>query len=458
MSSRNVDSYTSDNLLQRPDTSTGIYGDNVEVIVTIAGNRWHVVEGEVNTSKYKESDALKMLVVPDKDDNPNALIFTGNNITVDVKTSSIRGAIDFDRNIMNDDRESARIFTGKVGQAIDMGDGAFAIKAFTAEVDLITTTVPLGRGFAPGSVGTLVSVILDTANAKIDTDIEYNIDFRTKDTPYGATNYRAHPIAEEIQDTIIEDEYEPMSAAKLLEFIGRKSNTIWWFDSRNVLQFGTTKTSNHKLSFVTDSSAGKQTPPYNGVRVIGDSVASQQGWESRNMISAEYAVSVATLEDIGTPEDVAIFTYRDDSIKTQEQADNVAKQLLSDLQEQQAEGTVTIVGYPLVKKYDIIEMPDSFGNAKFETVPPAQYAVSAVTHKFGSDGYTTEIECAGVVGRYSGPRWEQIAPDEEGGELKTELQDQDASTQRNTELPNGGLLTQDGELPQGPDRSSGAGL
>ncbi len=455
---RDVDSYTSDNLLKRPGTSTGIYGDDVDVIITIGVNKWRVIDGEVNTSKYKESDALKMIVIPDNNDNPGALVFPGNKITVDVKTSSIRGAVDFDRNIMNRDRESARIFTGTIANAIDLGDGAFVIKAFTAEVDLIRTEIPLGRSIDPSSTKELVSIIFNKVNQELSENIEFNIDFDQRDVPYGATHYRSHPIADEINETVIEDEYDPISAAKMLEFIGRKTNSIWWVDSRNVVQFGTTKTSNHKLSFVTDSSAGKQTPPYNGVRVIGDGIASQEGWETKDMISAKFAVSVETLEDIGVPE-ALIFEYRDDSIKTQEQADNAAKQLLTDLQEQQAEGTVTIVGYPLVKKYDIIEMPDSFGNTKldFLTVPPAQYAVSAVTHKFGSDGYTTEIECAGVVGRYSGPTWEQIAPEEEGGELRTELENQNQNVSRDPEAPNSGLLPEDEETP-GIDRSSGTTL
>jgi len=448
MSARQPVDYTTDNLLKRPGGTTGIYSDDVTVIVTIAGNQWYVVEGEVNTSNYKQSDALKMKVVRDKEDNPNALIFPGNDIAVDIFSSSVQGLDDGNRNMVNPGNESVRIFTGKVATAIDMGDQSFDIKAFTSEVDLIATKVPLASEL-PTKLTKLVELIIKSVNAEIDTDIEFNVDIESYGTKYGMSLLRSHPVADEINDTLTADEYKPTSAAKLLEFIGRKTNATWWFDSRNVFQFGNTKTTNHKLTFVTDTTAGKSTPPYNAVKVIGDNIASRQGWDSRNMISEEFAVSEETLDTIGTPESIATFVYRDDSIKTQQQADNTAKQILDELQTQQAEGSVTVVGYPLVKKFDVIEMPDSFGNAKFETVAPAQYAVSGVTHRFSpSDGYVTEIECAGIVGRYSGPQFEITAPTEEGGETQIELVNEGDEATRDETLPNDGLPPQEDTPPR----------
>lgn len=98
------------------------------------------------------------------------------------------------------------------------------------------------------------------------------------------------------------------------------------------------------------------------------------------------------------------FEYRNLEVSNDEQAESVVQKVAEDLAEQQADGTVTVVGFPEVVPLDGILMPQSINPEKEnynENQPMGgrAYNVYKVIHRLNADdGFVTKIHVAGVVG------------------------------------------------------------
>ena len=143
----------------------------------------------------------------------------------------------------------------------------------------------------------------------------------------------------------------------------------------------------HELEYVMEASAGKLTPPYQRVVVTGsmsgDVPPERQHLQSKNPIRG---VAKSESYSPGDP----TFTYRDELLTTQSNADKAAKAILAQLESQQTGGWVEVVGHPLIRPNDAIQMPDHMGGA--------QYMVADVEHTVDSqNGFTTRIGCNGLL-------------------------------------------------------------
>lgn len=419
-----------------------VYDQDLVVDVTIGDNKWLIVDGKINRSRYNETDTVQCIAVPSRD-NPDAEPIEEQEIVVKLgPRSSV--STDGNRDMVNGDELLVTVFTGYVTNVFDFGDGSWEIEAVNYMLDLKTTNVYISTD-EPVRISKLVEEVIEDVRISGGVDIEYNIDlrpsFQMPPSPFGFSRFGSFGIVRDNTDVLTSKEYTRVKAAEVLDRLSEMANAAWWIDVNNRLQFGPTDTAGHKLSWVTETSAGKQTPPYKSVKVIGDNIVSQTGWERSQMLSESTGLSQGQLQRFGV-EDEEIgtgglvpptFVYKSEAIKTRKEAQNVRDRVLDELQQQQAGGHVTVVGRPMIDILDVIEMPDSFArtsNSPLEestTLEPAQYKVQAVEHRInGSDGFITKIECGGLADRYKGPVYEY----QDGSIiLSTEDPDDDEETQ-----------------------------
>jgi len=396
-----------------------VYDQDIETEILVGESEWRAVNMTIERSRYNEIDTVKMVSVPDPDENPEAVPVEGQDFVVRLgPRSSVTK--EGERDIVDDDL-LVTAYSGYVSNVFDFGDGSWQIEAVNYLRELKTTNVYFSvEDYVKKSQ--VVKEIIKYVNRVENIDLAYEVDLSgSSETPYGTDRFHASDDADSDTDGLIAREFTGETAAEILDHISEASNATWWVDSRNTVYFGPTKTAKHKLSWVTETSAGKQTPPYKSVKVIGDNIVSNEGWNKAQMLSESTGFSERTLEGLGVENELVgsggltppTYTYRNEGIKTQEEAENVANRLLNELQQQQSGGNVTIVGRPMIDILDVIEMPDSFARTSTspeedaEFIPAAQYFVQKVTHTLnGRDGFTTKIECAGIAGRYEGPVYE----------------------------------------------------
>jgi hypothetical protein len=130
--------------------------------------------------------------------------------------------------------------------------------------------------------------------------------------------------------------------------------------------------------------------PYTRVRVYASSTISSTsdvrtgGRQARRLISSEPVV--ATVGD----DDGVTYTARPASVQTYQQAENYAKNLLREFQEQRGQGEIVSLGREEVRPFDVVELPP------LEDAPA--YIVAELEHVVSnSEGFVTRIKPGRVV-------------------------------------------------------------
>lgn len=321
------------------------------------------------------------------------------------------------------------IYSGFVGEVKEYEEWtlAFKVKCFNSLRQLKTTAVDIGtdEDFVMAS-DMLENVILPRSEIT-----KYNIDLDSLPT-IALSN--KHIKDQGSFDTPIQFEQDQAQAATLVDRLARHTNSLWWFDGKGTFRFGDPDTEVFKLSYVKDSSAGKTTPPYQSVKVIGSGSASQLpgGWRAGRLIPKRPVKAIRTLENVmnmdtrhqlqhATDDKIdrqemdeqladayrvkqgdliePVFVFRDKSIKTQREANAIANMLINELIQQTRQGWVEIMGWERIEPFDVIEMPDFMGGE--------QYLVQGVEHTLDtSNGYITKVETGGLVHGGDISEWE----------------------------------------------------
>lgn len=256
-----------------------------------------------------------------------------------------------------------RVFTGSLTDPQTAGDGRTTLKAYDAARDLKRAT--LTQTFEEARLNSIAAAAF--ASARVD----YNLDLDESRTSAEYTDERCDKIVQKVAD------------------LGKG---VWVVDPTNTIQItddiGQLSTS-HQLESVIDVSAGKATSAYQSVQVWGASPASAGagdrtgGRQAMHLLASEPVSASVGIDD-------PTYTYVDDDIRTEEQAQNVADRIYLELKTQQKGGWIDIVGDPTIRPYDTVQLPEQLGG---ET-----YLVSGVTHRLGVDnGFTTRIECGGLI-------------------------------------------------------------
>jgi len=255
------------------------------------------------------------------------------------------------------------IFAGTLTDPQTTGDGRTKLQAYDAARDLKQAT--LTQTFDEARIGSIAAAAFAQAR------VGYDLGLPEERTSAEYTDKRCDVIVQKMADM---------------------GNAVWVVDPTGTIQITQdigALTTEHELESVIDTSAGKATPAYQSVRVYGSSPASagasdRVGGQSAMHLLASAPVSATAGE--GEP----TYTYTDDDIRTEQQAQNVADRIQQELQAQQQGGWIDIVGDPTIRPYDTVTLPESLGGA--------QYLVSGVRHRLGiSNGFTTRIRCGGVI-------------------------------------------------------------
>jgi len=210
------------------------------------------------------------------------------------------------------------------------------------------------------------------------------------------------------------------TAAELLDQIATLTESTYWFDKEGTFIFGPPDISEYSLRYITETTAGITTPPYQSVKVIGTGVASEEGFTATNQITEEPIIKRANLTPISQSGDGSssngsaiqtdpsvlrepTYTYKSADLVTDQQVQSAVNEIATKIYEQQKTGEITVVGFPEVTLDDVLVMPDTDN----QPMGGEDYAVTKITHRINnSDGFTTKIQVTAPFvnsGLYSAP-------------------------------------------------------
>lgn len=351
-----------------------VVADEVNARVNIDGVNYELIEMTTDINRYTEVDKVSPVVVDRNfEDEPS------HNDPAQVWINGVK------------------IFEGWVNQVKYKEDGSFELMLLNDLFYTKNRNVTLSITDEQTPLSDVVATICE------EVGVDYNVDltWETQDDDGNAVDFNT-----QIEET-------ESKASKVLDKLAKKSNSDWWFDNNNVLQFGLPNSEVHEVEYIINSDAADKLPPYRGVVVVGDSSVSEYGWNASKLESQfPLITSIGIAFDEGKGEwffvDKALepsFTLKDKQIRTKKEAEFTANKLAEELLKQVKSGTVEFVATQRnndaeIDALDIIEVPDYFGGEK--------YFVGRINHSVSSsDGYTITVECEGLVpGRYGVDRIE----------------------------------------------------
>ena len=410
---------------------TRVYNDNIQTTLKINGDPWFIIEASVERSRPKTPDFVDMVITPDPNETIDKLPqpihkLIGSSFTLDVD-NELYSARD------TDSSEVTRLFTGSLANISPTGQNTFEAIAYNeahqpldVALDgqggsLINQTMelpipkepfellPPGQRTVSGTRLVRASRVLEKIVEELELD---DVDIQLQS---GGVD-KIDDGKTRADDRLIEFKERKIRISDALERVKKLTNSEYWFDRYGTFHFGVPEPTGHKLRFITDASAGKTTPPYRSVIVLGEGVASEDGY-SRSAMNPEEAIVVKAKVAEGTDDEGDVsytaitvdsetdlpeptFTYRSAEISADQEAELVAENICSDLGEQYADGKVTVVGFPEISPLDPIIMPPhetEDGELVGGKMGNAKYGVYKVVHKInGEDGFLTDIHVSGL--------------------------------------------------------------
>jgi len=421
----------------------------VDVDLFIGGNRWQLIQAEVEITRANTPDYVDMELVPAEDtiqQLPESLDdLIGREFTLDVDTNLISERF-------TDAEEVTRLFTGALANISPTGRKTYEGIAYTPthqpldseRSSILNQTVAVRSprynkqleyfGIEPGENGIVGTQFAERYQIRADELLE-KIIIDTLGLPEDRVNIMLSDGGTSVSgnggeytggiNELISFEERTPKILTALEKIKNRTKSEWWFDRYGDFYFGVPSPSKHSLRFITDADAGKTTPPYQSVKVIAGAAATEEDWSRTNMNienkvvveaniakvtrvtdSAEGQQAETNTEIITNPKELRepTFVYRNAEIWTRQQAISVAQSVAEKLREQQADGTVSLVGFPEIRPFDGIVMPQAKDEGKPNYQPDkrmggATYQVYKVVHKLnGTDGFKTVVHVARPAG------------------------------------------------------------
>jgi hypothetical protein len=410
-----------------------IYTDDInDISARINGDEWYVIEVRAELSTAATPDYVDMIISPKPE--------TAANVTNGTDLLGTEFVLEVETELDAPPRSSGptKIFTGGLANLSPRGDGSWEGIAWdkshqsfasgqgsgnegsflNSEIDLPPAlgTNTEDSTYDPTALG--VTYPTQSLNRASATKIEAIglVERIINESPLADDEVETHfsddgilvgtkPNGEEVRAGINRElsfSQQSITVSKALERITNSTNSTYWFDKEGVFHIGAATVGNpidaFELAFITEASDGKTTPAWQSVQVIGSGVVSEDGWNRSNLNTATPALSAARMASDGKTDTESlsepVYTYRNLEIQTQAEADAVAKEILNKLRKQQAEGKVTVVGFPEVRPLDTIQMPDSAD----QPMGGFRYSVQKVVHKINSsDGFVTDIHVGGLT-------------------------------------------------------------
>ena len=371
---------------------------------TSSARSYHIIDAEVELTKNTEANFMEATIVgDDTDKRPSEGDPLNEYVDPEVVTLDVYNQL---TEAERDSNNISRVFTGQVANAARMGDHSFKMTAFWPGHNIIKNKKVL---LVPPPVlfAGLENVDYNPRRNKISTFAELTGNRITRGTPFEPVINMSTDgivVGERPDGTEIRYGYDgeitlttwKKEVNSVLETLARGSLSEWDVDRYGDFYFGAARPRAHKLRYITDTSAGKQSPPWRSVQVIGDGIVSQDGWNASAQINEEPEVVRGNLGGSGFDADLAepTFVYRNMEIQTRDEAMHVLNKIREEIREQAGGGHVEVVGHPEVWPGDAIELPD----ARDQPLGLDRFLVKKVIHRLNSkNGFMTRIECGGVT-------------------------------------------------------------
>lgn len=417
-----------------------VYTDDINTVtVNIGGDEWYLIESRVELSTASTPDFVDMIISP----KPDTVANLPDNPVEKQSEGGLLGKefyLEIDTELSAPPRSSGpiRVFTGGLANLSPRGDGTWEAVAWdpshqsfasgkgsgnegnflNSEIDLPPALGTNSEGSTYDPTALAVTYPTRSTNRASATKIEAVglVERIINESPLDDDEVETHfsdngvivgtkPNGEEVRAGINRElsfSQQSITVSKALERITNSTNSAYWFDKDGIFHIGAATQGNpidaFDLSFIIEASDGKTTPAWQSVQVIGSGVVSEDGWNRSNLNTATPALSAARMSSDGKTDTDAlsdpVYTYRNLEIQTQAEADAVAKEIVNKLRKQQAEGKVTVVGFPEIRPLDAITMPDT----REQPMGGARYSVQKVVHKINSSsGFVTDIHVGGLT-------------------------------------------------------------
>ena len=420
--------------------------DTINAELIIGERLFFVINAKVVHSNYKSSNYAEIKCYPKPDvelpEDVTTLRGKTASITVDTTLSEKRNVIrendpDGDPRIEVDNR----LFEGNVARIYNAGDGSIDVVLFDPGQSLFESfSAQSSNASGTNSEQTQSSI----QNAKItlpspqseDVDNDQRIEIKAKEAvelvleKIGITE-RTIELTDGGKEFTVNGETfvgaynrnlsfdkAEWNAHNLLVEIENRTESTFLFEKDGTFKFGTPNIKRHKLFFVTETTAGIKSPPYQSVKVVGTGILSDSAdIENPAVITEDKIVKKFALEDDsvadGGPTDFEqdqlasqrvggvtestesdgivsgitkepVYTYKSADLVTDAQVQSAARSIIRKIKEQQKGGEITVIGYPEITLNDSIIMPEEFGGEA--------YAATKITHRINSsDGFITKI-------------------------------------------------------------------
>jgi hypothetical protein len=416
---------------------TKTFSDTIKVTLLIDNQPWNVVEAKVERSRMDTPDYVDLLMIPDPEE-------TAPNLPS--KIDSLIGApfrLEADNDIVseraNNFEEDNLLFSGNLANisatgensfeaiAYDPGQQAFAGSA-AAGGSIMNDLIFLGepeysfqantRTVSPGGVPATVFETQTVESTELARQIVDKIGLEKAEIEMeeGGIPIDGDEGSERVafkRTLFFNDTF--ITVKEALNTLRESCDVEWFFDKEGVFHVGPPRPTKHELKFIIDTSAGRATPPYQSVQVIGSGAASIENFSRAHLFIEDKIVVEASLaidEETGDPianfgeTKEPIFKYRNLEISSQEQAESTAKKLIEDIAEQQSSGKITVVGFPEIVPFDGVVMPSGkdgdYPDTDIRASQPMggfAFGVYKVTHFLNnSDGFITELEVSSPIG------------------------------------------------------------
>ena len=386
-----------------------------KVAPTEAAREYDIIDAEVELSNITdETNYIEAIVVgtdhniPPSEGDPLNRGDRPEVVTLDVKNQLTEAE--------RDDQEIDRIFTGVVANAARLGDHRFKMTAFWPGFNnikdgrVITSPPPSISGIVSRSFGTTpdfkitdnssrknkISTIIDRVGKRVTRNSIFDYETNLAD---GGVVVGERPNGEEIRNgfdqEVTRDGFRE-EIDTVLDDLSLKSESVWNVDRYGDFYFGAIQPDAHKLRYMTETSAGKQSPALRSVRVIGDGIVSQDGWGASAQINEDPEEVLGNISGESVEDGLAepTFEYRNMEINTRKEALHVMDELREEIREQAGGGFIEVIGHPEVWPGDAIELPD----AESQPFGLERFGVRRVIHRINNqDGFMTRIECAGLT-------------------------------------------------------------
>lgn len=454
---------------------TTVFNDNVQTTMKIGGDEWRPVEVEVQLAQKDTPNYAHIVrMIPgegvEAPSPPDQLISKDFELHADNQLYSER---------TTSAGEETLLFTGKLANISAIGTRAYEGIAYDPSQQPLASPGENVEGVAFGGNGSVLNQKIYVKSPYYGMSALYGDSTGTK---YEPKTVKASEMAQKIVDEIpgvtdYEIQIQPegktvsgpngsvtgaydrelkfenvrTSLQNAIEKIREECECEVWYDKQGKLYVGVPEPTAHELRFITDASDGLTTPPYQSVKVIGSGVASEEGFNKKQLVAEDRIVVEGTFvneqsgdgykfvnaENVSGDLPEPKFEYRNAEISTEAQAISTATSLVKDLAKQAAKGKVTVTGFPEVTPFDAIIMPHASEDKRNAGVPNYQpgmpmggsrYGVYKVIHRLnGSDGFKTIIHVCGLTNtsRVAVPRtgnrvtlidrgdWSEMSPQEQ---------------------------------------------